>query len=98
MKHLQSRKWLRWRSSSYHLQDRVPSVQGDAFDLKEMVPKLEEQEATMRHIDEPTHVKVEAIDEFQALMPWSQLDLALVSICAGRTTARERESDSSICP
>ena len=32
---------------------------------------------SMRDAEEPTHVKVEAVDEFQALMPWSQVDQAL---------------------
>ncbi|UKS24384.1 hypothetical protein LOZ80_22470 [Paenibacillus sp. HWE-109] len=57
------------------LEDRVPNVQGNAFDLKDWYrswKSVRNQESA-----EPTHVKVEAVDEFQALMPWAELDKAL---------------------
>ncbi|MGO4269445.1 hypothetical protein AB4Z22_06280 [Paenibacillus sp. TAF58] len=58
------------------LQERVPDVQGDAFDLK-MWYRSWKSRRNREDAKEPTHLKVEAIDEFQALMPWSQLDSAL---------------------
>lgn len=58
------------------LQERLPDVQGDAFDLKNWYRSWK-RSRNVDHAEEPTHVKVEAIDEFQALMPWSQLDSAL---------------------
>ncbi|OCT11656.1 hypothetical protein A8709_27665 [Paenibacillus pectinilyticus] len=57
-------------------QDRVPEVQGEAFDLKGWYRSWK----NTHHVEEreePTHVKVEAVDEFQALMPWSQVEQAL---------------------
>lgn len=59
-----------------NVQDRVPAVQGDAFDLKSWYRSWKSTH-TSQQVDEPTHVRVEAIDEFQALMPWSQLDQAV---------------------
>jgi hypothetical protein len=58
------------------LADRVPNVQGDAFDLKSWY-KSWKSSRKGEYAGEPTHVKVEAVDEFQALMPWSQVDSAL---------------------
>ncbi|MDQ0873734.1 hypothetical protein QFZ77_002393 [Paenibacillus sp. V4I3] len=59
------------------LQDRVPNVQGDAFDLKSWYRSWK-RSRNEGHAEEPTHLKVEAVDEFEALMPWSQLDSALI--------------------
>ncbi|SDN22461.1 hypothetical protein SAMN04487897_102201 [Paenibacillus sp. yr247] len=58
------------------LQDRVPNVQGEAFDLKSWYRSWK-RSRNGEYAEEPTHVKVEAVDEFQALMPWSQVDTAL---------------------
>ncbi|WNR43387.1 molybdopterin-dependent oxidoreductase [Paenibacillus roseipurpureus] len=60
----------------FRVEDRVPSVQGDAFDLKDWHRNWRISHS-MEGIAEPTHVQVEAIDEFQARMPWSQVDQAL---------------------
>jgi hypothetical protein len=59
-----------------NVQERVPAVQGEAFDLKTWYRSWKRSH-TSQQMEEPTHVRVEAIDEFQALMPWSQLDQAL---------------------
>lgn len=57
-----------------NIQDRVPNVEGEAFDLKGWYRSWKRLE---NEGDEaPTHVKVEAVDEFQALIPWSQVDQA----------------------
>lgn len=58
------------------LEDRVPNVQGDAFDLKSWYRNWKNSRYS-EYAGEPTHVKVEAVDEFQALMPWNQVDSAL---------------------
>ncbi|MEW9698277.1 hypothetical protein [Paenibacillus sp. SI8] len=58
------------------LQERVPDVQGDAYDLTSWYDAWK----TLHHANDsviPTHVKVEAIDEFQATLPWSQVNQAL---------------------
>ncbi|KRF03551.1 hypothetical protein ASG89_01935 [Paenibacillus sp. Soil766] len=59
-----------------NIQDRVPSVEGEAFDLKSWYQNWNNQ-GKQRTAEEPTHVRVEAIDEFQALIPWIQVDQAL---------------------
>jgi hypothetical protein len=87
------------------LAERVPGVQGEAFDLNAWYRDWKSSKAGIgvskaardsgdigsevisgdgeaaggaeRAIREPTHLKVEAADEFQALMPWSQLEQAL---------------------
>ncbi|MFD0692507.1 molybdopterin-dependent oxidoreductase [Paenibacillus sp. GCM10027628] len=58
------------------LEERVPDVQGKAFDLKNWYSSWKQQH-NAEDAPEPTHVRVEAIDEFQATLPWSQVDQAL---------------------
>ncbi len=57
-------------------QDRVPSVEGEAFDLKSWYRNWSNKRKKSA-AEEPTHVRVEAVDEFQALIPWGQVDQAL---------------------
>lgn len=57
-------------------EDRVPNVSGEAFDLKSWYGSWKSSRGGTKE-GNPTHVKVEAVDEFQALMPWSDLDTAL---------------------
>ncbi|CAN7678786.1 hypothetical protein LJR153_005371 [Paenibacillus sp. LjRoot153] len=57
-------------------QDRVPSVEGEAFDLKSWYRNWSNK-GKKSAAEEPTHVRVEAVDEFQALIPWGQADQAL---------------------
>lgn len=59
-----------------NIQDRVPAVEGDAFDLKTWYHNWSSK-GQNDGSEEPTHVRVEAVDEFQALIPWSQVDQAL---------------------
>lgn len=59
-----------------NIQDRVPSVEGDAFDLKGWYRSWKSKRQQEGN-EEPSHVKVEAVDQFQALIPWSQVDQAL---------------------
>ncbi|MBD0382730.1 molybdopterin-dependent oxidoreductase [Paenibacillus sp. WST5] len=58
------------------LEERVPGVRGEAFDLKSWYFSWKQRHNADR-APEPTHVKVEAIDEFQATLPWSQIEQAL---------------------
>jgi hypothetical protein len=59
-----------------NIQDRVPAVEGQAFDLKSWYRNWNNK-GQNRTTEEPTHVRVEAVDEFQALIPWGQADQAL---------------------
>ncbi|SFM19870.1 hypothetical protein SAMN03159341_12024 [Paenibacillus sp. 1_12] len=54
------------------LETRVPGVQGAAFDLKEWYfawQKMQQHRADR----EPARMTVEAVDEFQAAIPWKEL-------------------------
>jgi hypothetical protein len=55
--------------------DRVPGVEGNAFDLKNWYA-VWKQNAGKTDGEEPTHVRVEAADEFQATIPWRELHQA----------------------
>jgi hypothetical protein len=58
------------------LEERVPNVQGEAFDLTSWYENWKLRH-NANHAAEPTHFKVEAMDEFQAILPWSQVKQAL---------------------
>jgi hypothetical protein len=58
------------------ISERVPAVEGEAFDLKAWHQAWKKKHGA-EQTAEPTHCKVEATDEFQAVMPWSELDLAV---------------------
>lgn len=65
-----------------NVQDRIPAVEGEAFDLKSWYRNWNNQ-GKQRAAEEPTHVRVEAADEFQALIPWGQVDQALFLFAQG---------------
>lgn len=56
----------------FHITDRVPGLEGVAFDL------IKWYEAWTKHEQQPSHLAVEAVDEFQATIPWSQLGQAAI--------------------
>ncbi|NOV01303.1 hypothetical protein [Paenibacillus planticolens] len=58
------------------LEDRVPNAAGDVFDLKSWYGSWKSSRGG-QHEGEPTHLKVEAVDEFQALMTWAEADSAV---------------------
>jgi hypothetical protein len=58
------------------LSERVPAVQGDAVELRAWYEAWKKKHGK-EHLAEPTHFKVEAVDEFQALIPWGELSTAL---------------------
>jgi hypothetical protein len=58
------------------MNERVPTVEGNAFELKAWYGHwIATKQGRTAH--DPTHLQVEAIDEFQATIPWSQLDEAV---------------------
>ncbi len=57
----------------FSLAERVPGTEGQAFDLKSWYEVWSRSKTA-----EPTHMMVEAADEFQATIPWKQLDDAAV--------------------
>jgi hypothetical protein len=58
------------------MNERVPAVQGKAFDLKSWYREWKKRHG-IEQAPEPSHMKVEAVDEFQAVMSWSELDQAV---------------------
>ncbi|MDQ1910057.1 hypothetical protein RAC89_06045 [Paenibacillus sp. GD4] len=59
----------------FALQERVPSVSGKAFDLKRWYAGWRGQQGG-ENDRLPVLLQVEAADEFQATIPWDQLDQA----------------------
>jgi hypothetical protein len=60
--------------SFFPLAHRVPEAGGEAFDLKQWFSVW----AGDRTQEQPTYFMVEASDEFQATIPWNQLDHAAI--------------------
>jgi hypothetical protein len=58
------------------LQDRVPGVEGEAFEVKAWYRAWRKQRQQVLET-EPAYMAVEAVDEFQATIPWEQLDQAV---------------------
>ncbi|MBP1995892.1 hypothetical protein [Paenibacillus eucommiae] len=57
--------------------ERVPGVQGDAIDVKAWY-KAWKYKHGAENVPDPTHLKVEGTDQFQAIVPWAELDLAFL--------------------
>jgi DMSO/TMAO reductase YedYZ molybdopterin-dependent catalytic subunit len=58
------------------MSDRMPDVEGRAFELQEWYRSWQKQ-LPLQADHEPTRVFVEAVDEFQAMIPWNQLSDAV---------------------
>ncbi|WP_240416253.1 hypothetical protein [Paenibacillus periandrae] len=58
------------------LEERVPGVQGQAFELKEWHTAWCDQQQH-RADREPSQMTVEGVDEFQAVIPWKELNDAV---------------------
>ncbi|MDP5275081.1 hypothetical protein [Chengkuizengella axinellae] len=56
----------------FTINERVPGIEGRAFDLATWY------ESWSKKSTNPTHIKVEAVDEFQAMIPWDELDSAAI--------------------
>ncbi|PZE21442.1 molybdopterin-dependent oxidoreductase [Paenibacillus xerothermodurans] len=59
------------------LDERVPGAEGKAFDLKAWYRAWRNERGVPSAAVEPTHMTVEAADEFRATIPWNQLDQAV---------------------
>ncbi|MCD1258840.1 hypothetical protein B5M42_008325 [Paenibacillus athensensis] len=59
------------------LEERVPGVQGEAFDLKAWYAAWVSRHGVVPE-NEPTHVQADAADEFRAVLPWAQADRAVM--------------------
>ncbi len=65
----------------FPLSERVPKAEGEAFDLKSWYRTwregvLQNGGSAAEQLRDPSHLKVEAADEFQAVIPWADLDRA----------------------
>ncbi|MFS1511789.1 hypothetical protein VQL36_05040 [Chengkuizengella sp. SCS-71B] len=59
-------------SKHFPINERVPGIDGKAFEL------VSWYESWTKEATKPTHLKVEAADEFQAIIPWIELDSAAI--------------------
>ncbi|NHN31601.1 hypothetical protein [Paenibacillus agricola] len=60
------------------LADRVPEIEGEAFELQEWYRAWQKQLPPQERADrEPSQLTVEAADEFQATIPWDELGEAV---------------------
>jgi DMSO/TMAO reductase YedYZ molybdopterin-dependent catalytic subunit len=60
------------------LADRVPGVEGMAFELQEWYRAWQKQLQPQERADcEPSQMTVKAVDEFQATIPWHELGEAI---------------------
>jgi len=58
------------------LSERVPGIEGQAFDVVSWYFAWRNLHGA-QDMPEPTHMKVEAVDDFQAVLPWKQLGQSL---------------------
>ncbi|MBM7565393.1 hypothetical protein JOC55_002339 [Paenibacillus sacheonensis] len=62
----------------FPLSERIAGGNGEAFDLGEWFVNWRAQRGIAAEAPLPTHMKVEAADTFEALIPWEQLKEAAV--------------------
>lgn len=62
----------------FPLSERVAGGIGEAFDFAEWLEAFRSQQSISQEAPLPTHLKVEAVDSFEALIPWEQLKDAAV--------------------
>ncbi|MEX2414826.1 MAG: hypothetical protein WD424_01670 [Paenibacillaceae bacterium] len=55
------------------MNERVAGIPGEAFDLKEWYQGWRSKNS-ISELAQPTHLRVTAVDEFTALIPWGQLE------------------------
>ncbi|REE82659.1 hypothetical protein A8990_11723 [Paenibacillus taihuensis] len=62
----------------FPLSERITGGAGEAFDFAEWLDAFRSQQGILQEEPLPTHLKVEAADTFEALIPWEQLKDAAV--------------------
>jgi hypothetical protein len=62
----------------FPLSERVPEAAGEAFDFAVWYAAWRTKQGIDQSVPLPTHLKVEAADTFEALIPWEQLTEAAV--------------------
>ncbi|SEO22139.1 hypothetical protein [Paenibacillus sp. OV219] len=62
----------------FPLSERVIGGTGEAFDFAEWLSAFRSGQGVAEDAPLPTHLKVEAVDTFEALIPWEQLKDAAV--------------------
>ena len=72
---LSAEEWANEASTTFKLQDFIPGVPVEAFNLKDWYAGWRSKTNPLDH-DWPSHIRFTAIDEFTALIPWEQLDQA----------------------
>lgn len=73
--HVTPDEWADEATLKFNLNERVTGIPGEAFDLKEWHKRWRNKNSII-DLAEPTHLRVTAVDEFTALIPWGQLEMA----------------------
>ncbi|MEX1030781.1 MAG: hypothetical protein WDZ91_12170 [Paenibacillaceae bacterium] len=70
-------EWADEGTIKFDMNERVVGVPGEAFDFMEWYEGWRSMNSISVHI-RPTHLRVTAVDEFTALIPWGQLKQAAI--------------------
>ncbi|UVI31860.1 hypothetical protein [Paenibacillus spongiae] len=62
----------------FPLAERIGNGEGEAFDFKEWYAAWRQENGLGADVPFPTHLKVEGIDTFEAVIPWKQLEDAAI--------------------
>jgi hypothetical protein len=73
--HLTADEWADEAATKFNMAQRVPGIPGEAFDLKDWYNMWRNKNG-ISDSAQPTHLRVTAVDEFTAIIPWGQLDQA----------------------
>jgi len=73
--HLTPTEWANEASMTFNMSERVADIAGEAFDVYEWYDGWRSKN-NITDLSKPTHLRVVAIDEFTALIPWGQLNQA----------------------
>jgi len=68
---------------AFALSERVAEAEGEAFDFARWYAAWRISQGIGEETPEPTHLKVEGRDSFEALIPWEQLAGAAVQFAIG---------------
>ncbi|SDX20128.1 hypothetical protein [Paenibacillus sp. CF384] len=69
--------------ASFPLSTRIAGAAGEAFDFGAWFTAWRDSQGIAADAPLPTHLKVEAVDTFEALVPWEQLKDAAVQYAIG---------------
>jgi hypothetical protein len=75
--HVTPSEWAEQAATKFDMNERVVGVPGEAFDFMEWYEGWRSNNRIFV-LTQPTHLRVTAVDEFTALIPWGQLEQAAI--------------------